>query len=95
MRHTQVRLDERIQPFDSDRCIPCFQRPLHEAKMNRADDGGSALGQFKERAMSQSDLCLTVGCASLWRESEFVKQSDQAAPCASGGLSGWPTHGRL
>ena len=28
--------------------------------------------------MSQSDLCLTVGRASLRCESEFVKQSDQA-----------------
>ena len=76
--------------------LPCFQRPLHEAEVDRADHGGSALGQFKERAVSQSDLCITVGCASLRCESEFVKQfrpGDRStpgipAPCASGGSSG-------
>ena len=84
MRQTQIRLDERLQPVHRNWCTPCFQRPLHEPEVDRADDGGSALGQFKERAVPQSNLHLAVGHTPLRCKPELGEQADQAMDRLSG-----------
>jgi hypothetical protein len=84
VRQAQVGLDERVQPVHRNWCTPRFQRPLHEPEMDRADHGGSALGQFKERAVPQSNLYLAVGCTPLGRKPELGEQADQPNDRLSG-----------
>jgi hemoglobin len=74
---TQVRLDEGGQAVNRDGCLPRIQRPLHEPQVDRADDGGLVLGDFEERAMTQSDLRFAVRFPPLRRESELVEEADQ------------------
>ena len=45
--------------------------------MDRADDIGSGLDEFEERAVPQANLLLPTGFAALGGESELVEQADE------------------